>query len=305
MKKGYTLVELLIVIVVLSIVAIVIIPNVLKIIDSSRRQYAKDSASQVVQTVKLYHANKLIENGGVFDKINFICDKECISNDNIKLDINGTTPDNGNIEVSSDGTISGKVSFYDGEYVFYICNDEIFEEEIASCSPRNVLTVTTSEYKEGDKVNYAGLTWNVIKDNGDNVTLILNNIIGSTNHGEEPYSYSTSNIKTKLDNWFDGNNTLVKAKEESKLLSMNFSDGREVYDDFIRIPTKEEANFKKSLDICKALWCNIEKSYWLLTYNSEEEAISYIWSIKETGEANISIISENIGIRPVITVVEQ
>ena len=58
MKKGYTLVELIVVIVVLFIIGAITIPIILTKINNSRYEKAKASAYDMIESVKLYHYNK-------------------------------------------------------------------------------------------------------------------------------------------------------------------------------------------------------------------------------------------------------
>jgi len=300
MNKGYTLIELILVIAILSIAGLISLPIILNKIDNTRKDAAKESAYNLLKVVDNYYTDSLVNNNGNFTEINFICTDKCVDSNGFELVINGTKPSNGEIKIAMDGTITGNVSYYDGEYVFYICNDNIYDEKITSCSPRNVLSIPVSEYNIGDQVNYAGLKWNVLLDNGDNTTLILSNLISNSNYGET-YDYDLS-IKTKLDEWFNNNDTLIKAKEENKIFSMNFNIGINTYNEYIRIPSKEEIKTNYSM-LCQNAWCNINKSYWLITNKelTEEKA----WSIDEEGKVILNPINMELGIRPVITVLEQ
>ena len=51
-KNGFTLIELLAVIVVLGVIALIVVPNVLKIVNKSRQDSAVASAKQYVESVK-------------------------------------------------------------------------------------------------------------------------------------------------------------------------------------------------------------------------------------------------------------
>ena len=302
MKNGYTLIELIVVIVVLMIVGIIILPITLGKINESRYESAKEKAYNVLESVKLYHYNKIIENNGIFEEVKFVCNEKCTYLD-YELDTK-SKPSSGEINISNDGTITGKLSFYDDDYVFYICNDVVLDEEITLCAPSNTLTLKVNDYNIDEKVMYAGFIWNVIKDNGDNTTLVLNNIINTASLGNKKYDFGTSSVNEKLNEWFNNNETLVSAKNQEKLISMKFSDGETDYDSFIRIPTIDEAGVKRNLDKCLTPWCDIKKSYWLLDYQKSFEGIFKVYSIGDDGCAYSIDVSNEIGIRPVITVKE-
>ena len=64
-KKGFTLVELLAVIVILAIIALIATPIILGVIDNARKNSAKDAAYGVIDTVKLNYVETLYSNGNV------------------------------------------------------------------------------------------------------------------------------------------------------------------------------------------------------------------------------------------------
>lgn len=303
MKKGYTLIELIILLVILSIIGIIIIPIVLHNIDDSRYEEAKAKAYITLDNIKSYYIKELQKNDGLFEEKNFICTDTCVDKEEEIEMI--SKPDSGNIKIAQDGTITGEIVYFNNDYTFYICNDELFDEKIEDCFPKNSLYVDSKDYSSGDILNYAGLKWYVISDNGEDVTLVLNNIIGVSSLGEKEYNYENSILNTSLNIWFNNNPTLVKAKEQNKLVLMNFSDSINNYESYIRIPTKKETGIYRVLDTCNKKWCNIKNAYWLLTIENSKEGIYKAWSIGDDNEAYSIDITNEIGIRPVITVKEQ
>lgn len=300
--KGYTLVELIAVMVVLGIAGIITLIVTLSTINSYRYENAKASAFEVISSIKLYRHEKLISNNGVIDDLNILCDKKCkYLEDEIQL---STNPSSGKINVSSDGTITGEISFYDGDYVFYICNGNLFDEKISTCLTSNSLTLEKKDYKEGSEVLYAGFLWNVIKDNGDNTTLILKSTINYASLGNKKYNYEESDVNKKLTEWFNNNLTLKSASEQEKLVLMKFNDGNKDYETFVRIPSKDDIGIKKSTDKCNKSWCNIKSGYWLIDYVKSNEGIYKVYNIGEDGGTYTIDVSNESGIRPVITVKE-
>ena len=302
MKKGYTLIELIILIVILAIIGGITLPIILTKINNSRKDQAKAMAYDVIESVRLYHYNKLVENSGTFDELILTCDEVCKSTDDeIK---SKAKPSSGKLTILNDGTITGELSFYDGDYTFYVCNDNLFDEKIQTCTSGNNTTLKKADYKSGDIVVYAGLIWNVVKDNGEDTTLVLSNLIGQASLGGQKYSYEKSNVKEKINEWFDSNLTLKNAKEQKKLVAMKFSDGEKEYEEYVRVPSGEEVGIRKTLDKCNTSWCNIKKAYWLLTYQKTYDGIYKVYNIGEDGEAYGIDITNESGIRPVIIVKE-
>lgn len=298
MKKGYTLVELIVVIVVLFIIGAITIPIILTKINNSRYEKAKASAYDMIESVKLYHYNKVKENNGVFEEVTFNCDKTCKYLDEVIE--SKSKPNSGSITISSDGTLTGNISFYEGDYTFYICNNILYDEKVSNCLPSNTLTIKKDDYLEGTEVEYAGLIWNVISDNGDDTTLVLKNIVDHANLGNKKYNFEESDVNKKLNEWFNNNLTLKNAKEQEKLVSFKIDE----YETYVTIPSKADTGIKSNLEKCTKKWCNIKQGYWLIDYIKSSEGIYKAYSIGENGEAYTMDVSNESGIRPVIKVKE-
>ncbi|MDD3453816.1 MAG: prepilin-type N-terminal cleavage/methylation domain-containing protein, partial [Bacilli bacterium] len=56
MKKGFTLVELLAVIVILAVIALISVPIILGIIEKSKKGATEDSAYGILEAANLYYA---------------------------------------------------------------------------------------------------------------------------------------------------------------------------------------------------------------------------------------------------------
>ena len=104
-KKGFTLIELLAVIVILAIIALIATPIVLNLINTARKGAFARSAEGVLKASKLYYTSSLVEEVNTTTQ-EFTCDnKECLSNDGTKLDVDGNMGE-GIVTITGDGKIS-------------------------------------------------------------------------------------------------------------------------------------------------------------------------------------------------------
>ena len=104
-KKGFTLIELLAVVVILAIIALIATPIVLNLINTARKGAFARNAEGVLKASKLYYTSSLVEEVNTTTQ-EFTCDnKECLSNDGTKLDVDGNMGE-GIVTITSDGKIS-------------------------------------------------------------------------------------------------------------------------------------------------------------------------------------------------------
>ena len=170
-KKGFTLVELLAVIIVLAVVAVISIPVIGNLIDKAKKDMLRDSAINLVDSGKTYYANALMDNDEGLES-----SKKFTIGENInELDFKGRLPSSGYLEISTKGDISlavvsgeycAKKEFYDTEIII---TDNLNECNVSgidkaetvndSCFVFNAKTRTITGYnfnkKECDKPNIA------------------------------------------------------------------------------------------------------------------------------------------------------
>jgi len=107
-KNGFTLVELLAVIIILGLLALLIVPKVNSIVKESKVKSYEVSINNLVKSLNSIAIDK---------KANLISFNGCIidfDNDNntcTDLDYSGELPDSGSISVDGDGVVNGSVGF--------------------------------------------------------------------------------------------------------------------------------------------------------------------------------------------------
>ena len=114
-NKGFTLVELLAVIVILALIALIATPIILNVINDAKKQAAKDSAYGYMDAVEKYIVSSELEDKSIQDG------RYSVEELNKKISVKGSTPDNGNIEIKNSSVKSYDIGI-DG---YYITKDEV------------------------------------------------------------------------------------------------------------------------------------------------------------------------------------
>ena len=133
-KKGFTLVELLAVIVILAIIALIATPLILNVIENSKKGAFKTSVIGIMESAELYKV--LNPNDSTADSdIIFRCNGTSCKNGDKELSIKGSIPVAGTVTISKDG-----ISVTDITDLKYIANGTKEELTIIKASDRNDTT---------------------------------------------------------------------------------------------------------------------------------------------------------------------
>ena len=325
-NKGFTLVELLAVIVILALIALIATPIILNVINDAKKQAAKDSAYGYMDAVEKYIVSSELEDESIQDG------RYSVEELNKKISVKGSTPDNGNIEIKNssvksydigiDGYVvnNGKVdkvsttkSFKNGTAVYY--NPETGNK----CSKEAVKSTTG--------IKNGCMKWYVFNDKEGNAT--VNVILDHNTTAGVAYNSTGSNsemkeVKTALENdtknW---KNTarLITANEVAKITKHPTFDATQIGQLWFCLDTNQpdgttwcskaqgKSEYAWLFDYtygCTRCGCNTSDSntegYWTSTQYKDNS--THAWIIYRDSNIGINDVnhSSQIGIRPVITI---
>lgn len=303
-RKGFTLAELLAVIVILGIITSITVPIVTDQIDKYKTKVCVTQYDNILNAARSYGADHLTELGkSKTITLRTLNDGGYIDASNLKDPITKNT-------ISQDLKII--IEKVGKKYKYFLSNNEDIgcKDDYKNFYDKNSLFtgIPSKEYTQGDKVEYLGYKWLVMKDNGETVRIIMNGYLSSddlnknkpkdviataTNEGmeicdetnlsntycsvnvEDSYNYQKSIIKPTIENWIDEKMTQYGYTKGAELTQMTYTDGEENLTSWIRIPTKEETDdlnytcISDGLPYCASttnyMYANYH--YWTLTKN--------------------------------------
>ena len=323
-NKGFTLVELLAVIVILALIALIATPIILNVINDAKKQAAKDSAYGYMDAVEKYIVSSELEDKSIKDRTYSVEELN-----NMGVSVKGSTPDNGNIEIKNssvksydigiDGYVvsNGKVekvsttkSFKNGTAVYY---NPVSREK---CTGYTEANSTTGK-------NSGCMKWYVFNDKEGNAT--VNVILDHNTTAKVAYNSTGNNsemkeVKKALENdTKDWKNTarLITANEIAKITG-NTGWGTNITGyPWFYFDSNNQTQIANSTNKSKYAWlfdytnectnygCNKSDSstwgYWTST-SYKDNSIS-AWHVYRGGTLNNNSVANTVyGIRPVITI---
>ena len=185
-KKGFTLVELLAVIVILAIIALIATPIILNVISDAKKQAALESFKGYIDGAeKAIVLNELEdEKDTTFPKAD---ENGCYNLKDLdqKINIKGTKPtiaddskacfESGVVTSITGLTFSGYEVKYTKDKGYEI-NGKVVEKD----DKKELTGIPSKEYTQGEKVSYLGYNWLVMRDNGTSTQLVMDGYL-STN----------------------------------------------------------------------------------------------------------------------------
>lgn len=125
-NKGFTLVELLAVIVIIGLLAVLIVPKVNKTLKDARKSINKTSISGLTRTANNYYAeNASMKRNFQGCSYNFTTDTNTCDN----LEFTGEKPKTGKLKINKEGKISIVAQFDKKCYIKNYDSDEIIEQD--------------------------------------------------------------------------------------------------------------------------------------------------------------------------------
>ena len=319
-NKGFTLVELLAVIVILALIALIATPIILNVINDAKKQAAKDSAYGYMDAVEKYIVSSELEDKSIQDGTYSV---EKLNS--MGVSVKGSTPDNGNIEIKNssvksydigiDGYVvrNGKVdkvsttkSFKNGTAVYY---NPVSEEKCTGYTEANSTTGTKSGcmkwYVFNDKEGNA--TVNVILDHNTTARVAWN----STGNNSEMKEVADA-LKKDTRTW---KNTarLITANEIAKITEKTGFDASKKNQDWFCLDTNQPDTTSycaKAQGKSKYAWL-FDYTYECTNYGCNTSDLSTwgywtstsSWHVSRFGHlSNTNANYADSGVRPVITI---
>ena len=335
-KKGFTLVELLAVIVILAIIALIATPIILNVISDAKKEAAKDSAYGYIEAIE----NAIIMNDFEEDD-NFLSPNASGCYDLKELDnkvnIKGTKPkidDNAQVCLK-DGTVTNLTGVEIDGYEFTYANDELSMNEKSKkytvyangteiyYNPETGKKCTTAVSTPGTKSGC--MKWYAFNDDdkSSKVNVILDHnttakVAWNSTGNNSEMKEAANALKTDTSNWKkDLNSRLIEANEVAKITGHQTFDASKTGQSWFYLDSNNQTQTASSTNKSKYAWlfdytdectsfgCNKADSstlgYWT---SSPCKGISdYAWRVLRYGHlGDNSVTLTDYGIRPVITI---
>ena len=305
MKRGFTLVELLAVIIALGIIVGIAVPGITKIMEKSKIKAFEASVKGYIKAADMDNSDR----GGLKNYYSIADGIVTEEKTNENIDVQTGTSENGSLEIDNKGKVNG--SIYNNRYCAKIIDSRINIDEECSYTSFDDGDViyfnpeTSSLCTEGEAVSTAGtktgcMKWYAYNDNKNEYRLKL-----ILDHNTTPYcqwndtgkivdgsTILNSKLKNDTQTWGkELNPRIISAYEIKKLVSNQSFDGTRYTN--IQIPS--EYNFL--LDNGGNYWTtsivtNFDYCAWGVGRSDETHEVTYR-SVSD---------SANFGLRPVISI---
>ena len=301
MKRGFTLVELLAVIIALGIIVGIAVPGITKIMEKSRIKAFEASVKGYIKAADMDNSDR----GGLKNYYSIADGIVTEEKTNENIDVQTGTSENGSMEIDNKGKVNG--SIYNNRYCAKIIDSRINIDEECSYTSFDDGDViyfnpeTSSLCTEGEAVSTAGtktgcMKWYAYNDNKNEYKLKL-----ILDHNTTPYcqwndtgkivdgsTILNSKLKNDIQTWDKELNPRIISAYEIKKLVSNQSFNGTWYTD---IPITSEYNFL----------LDNGGNYWTTTVVTNFHDCA--WGVR-TSDVTYRAVddSANFGLRPVISI---
>ena len=322
-NKGFTLVELLAVIVILALIALIATPIILNVINDAKKQAAKDSAYGYMDAVEKYIVSSELEDESIKDGTYTVEDLNSMG-----VSVKGSTPDNGTIKIENK-----EVKSYDiGIDGYVVSNGEV--KKVSTTKKINNGTavyynpVSKEKCKSSEAVSTTGtkngcMKWYVFNDKEGNATvnvILDHNITANVAYNSTGSNSEMKEVKKALENdTKDWKNTarLITANEIAKITgNTEWNTGKDWFClDTNQVDTTNwcskaqgTSDYAWLFDYtngCTDYGCSISDSsnygYW--TSSPYKGNSTYAWLVRRGGYLiDYTVVHAVFGVRPVITI---
>ena len=323
-KKGFTLVELLAVIVILAIIALIATPTILGVIEKAKKGAAESSALGYIDAVeKQVMINEVDTTAAKFKDRAYSVEEL----NNLGITIKGSTPSNGVVVISK-----GNVTRYDLTFDNYIVTNGKAIKSSVKKKYENGTAIyynpTTGEKcSESEAVSLGGtksgcMKWYTFNDEegASSVNLILDhNTTAKVAWNSSGNNSEMKEVATQLENdtksWKNAAR-LITANEVAKISGNTNFDASKKGQLWFYLGSNNQSDkskrsnygwlYDRTSSDCKDYGCSNnadQDTYGYWTSSANISGSTYAWIVGRDGYLDNRTISDNIrGVRPVITV---
>ena len=297
-KKGFTLLELIAVLVIMAMLALIVTPLVMNIIRKARISADKRSIDAYGRSIELAIAGYLLDTGTFPTSV-----------DQLAIEYSGNKVECSTTQLNIDSSVYLTGCTVGGRTVDYAYGTD------KNTTPEPVAPTYTA-YSVGDYVSYNNVTYYVIEDSGtssDTVKLLKENPLTKTEmdnlnltgititefngYGKVQYGssvdYSTSTVKQVVDKWAEG---AVKSGDSATAKLLSYED----LTDNLGFEKKNEGSIFPSSNGNTPSWVyNFNYDSWTMSQYGDSWSVLFIYNDGRLGE---SLYTDSNVVRPVIEI---
>ena len=319
-KKGFTLIELIAVLVIMAILALIVTPLVLNIIRKARTAADKRSIDAYGRSIEIAIAGYLLDNGTFPTSIGQLT-----------------------IEYSGDEVVCSTTQL-NGDSSVYLTGCTVGGRSVDYAYGKEETGPTYTAYSVGDQVTYNNINYYVIKDTGEDVTLLKAEPLTVAEVNQYGAGHINRNTSSSVGTAYNANGYGGMAYYSSDLCNLSVQSGctnsyedsdikyvvdawaqtNTVDSDLVvdltgysaRLLTYEELitnlGYSAAEPDVTTMDLNIESvpdwvynsNYWYWTMSQYQDEMIRVWRVGGSGNVDALSVYDNVGriVRPVITI---